>query len=289
MIKHSPLTFKFISKTAESIEEETKPGIHAVGVAAPIKVHQERNSRGASTRRGKAAEPQPNDIVKTFTLRINPSQSYYEHKTNIRLSPTHGPWPKVDSAQTRREDQDFVYLALKDVVPDNIARAGLCDWHTGGQLSGEPVAMRAQAADARLWHIKERQKRRMVRDRGSGLQGQLGDDLTAVSSLDALCGSTDEGQRQGPSTGIQTWADADLTEVAGPPAALPRAPAPPPKAAASPPKGPAAPPKTPAWVRRKQFKMNPLADGKHSKIIKKLGVQEGVQKGSHKWKPVLKS
>lgn len=289
MIKHSPLTFKFISETAESIEEETKPGIHAVGVAAPIKVHHEKNSGGASNPRAKAAETQPNDIVKTFTLRINPSQSYYEHKTNIRLSPTHGPWPEFDSAQIRREDQDFVYLALKDVVPDNIARTGLCDWHTSGQLSGEPVAMRAQAADARLWHIKERQKRRMVRDRGSGLQAQLGGDLTAVSSLDALCGSTDEGQRQGPSTDIQNGADADLTEVAGPPAPPPKVPVPPPKAAASPPKAPAAPPKTPAWVRRKQTKLNPLADGKHSKIIKKLGVQVGVQKGSHKWKSVFKS
>lgn len=265
LIKHSPLTFKFVSETAESIDEETKPGVLAVGVASPIEVYQERGSRGASKPVAKAAEPQPNDIVKTFTIRINPSQSYYEHKTNIRLSPTHGPWPKVDSAQTSREDQDFVYLALKDVVPDSIARTGLCDWNTGGQLSGEPVSMRAQAADARLWHIKERQARRTARDRGEGPQAQLGGDLTAVSSLDALCRSTNEAQRQGPPTDLENGADADSTEMAGPPAAPPKAPAPRRKA-------PAAPPKAPAWVRRKDFKLNPLADGKHSKIIKKVGV-----------------
>ncbi|KAI7786862.1 pal1-like protein [Diaporthe eres] len=249
LIKRSPLTFRFVSETAESIDEETKPGIHAIGVASPIKVHEEKDSRGATTRAAKEAEPQPTDIVKTFTMRINPSQSYYEHKTNIRLSPTHGPWPKTDSAQARREDRDFVFLALRDVVPSTIARAGLCDWQTGGQLSGEPVSMRAQAADARLWHIKERQARRRAggKGKGKGPQARLGGDLAAVTSLDALCESTNEGQRPGPSTD-QNGDGADPTEEA---------------------RSPAPPPKGPAWVRRMQFKLNPLADGKHSKIAKK--------------------
>lgn len=263
MIKRSPLTFKFVSETAESVDEETKPGIYAVGVAAPINVHEERDSRGTNTRVAKAAEPRPSDIVKTFTMRINPSQSYYEHKTNIRLSPTHGPWPKVDSAQTRREDQDFVFLALKDVVPNNIAHAGLCDWHTGGQVSGEPVSMRAQAADARLWHIKERQARRRVRDRGKGTQAQLGGELTAVTSLDALCGSTNEDQPQGPPTD-HDGARVDSTEGAGPPVP---------------------PPNAPAWIRRKQIKLNPLAEGRHAKIIKK----EGVQGKWFEWKSLFNS
>lgn len=268
LIKRSPLTFKFVSETAESIDEETKPGIHAIGVASPIKVHEEKDSQGANTRVAKEAEPRPTDIVKTFTMRINPSQSYYEHKTNIRLTPTHGPWPKADSAQTRREDRDFVFLALRDVVPGSIASAGLCDWQTGGQLSGEPVSMRAQAADARLWHIKERQARRRAggKGKGKGAQAQLGGDLAAVTSLDALCESMNEGPRPGPSTG-QNQAGADLTEEAG-------SPAPP----------PAPPPKGPAWVRRMQFKLNPLADGKHNKIAKK-----DVPGDRYLWKSVLNS
>ncbi|KKY33636.1 putative pal1-like protein [Diaporthe ampelina] len=261
LIKRSPLTFRFVSETLESVEEEAKPGVRAIEVASPVKVHIERDSRGANASVAKAVESQRSDIVKTFTMRINPSQSYYEHKTNIRLSPTHGPWPKADSAQTRREDQDFVFLALKDAVPNTIARAGLCDWHTGGQLSGEPAWMRAQAADARLWHIKERQARK-VRNMGKGTQAQLGGDLTAVTSLDALYGSKNEAQREGLSPDPGNGTDADSTQAAG---------------------SPAPPPKTPAWVRRRQFQLNPLADGRHSKITKK----EGVMGKSFGWKSIL--
>ncbi|KAG6359120.1 hypothetical protein INS49_012640 [Diaporthe citri] len=260
LIKRSPLTFKFVSETAESLDEETKPGMHAIGVASPIKVHQEKDSRGAKARVAKQAEPQPTDIVKTFTMRINPSQSYYEHKTNIRLSP-HGPWPKTDSAQTRREDRDFVFLALRDVVPGTIARAGLCDWHTGGQLSGEPVSMRAQAADARLWHIKERQARR--RAGGKGPQAQPGGDLAAVTSLDALCASMNMSDSQETASNLQDGDSTDSAREAGP----------------SDP-----PPKGPAWVRRTHFKLNPLADGKHSKIAKK-----DVPGDRYLWKSVLNS
>lgn len=268
LIKRSPITFKFVSETAESIDEETKPGIHAVGVASPIKIHEERDIRGTSTRVAKEAEPQSTDIVKTFTMHINPSQKYYKHKTNIRLSPTHGTWPEVDSAQTRREDQDFVFLALKDVVPDSIARAGLCDWHTGGQLSGEPVSMRAQAANAKLWHIKERQERKRVRDRAKEPQARLGGDLTAVSSLDALCGPMNEAQRQGPPVKLQNGAHGESPEEVG---------------------SPTPPPDGPAWVRRKHFKLNPLADKTHSKIVKKEGVPSHVQGKWWEWKSVFNS
>lgn len=237
-------------------------------MASPIKVHEEKDSRGTNPRAAREAEPQPNDIVKTFTMRINPSQSYYEHKTNIRLTPTHGPWPRVDSAQTRREDRDFVFLALRDVVPDTIARAGLCDWQTGGQLSGEPVSMRAQAADARLWHIKERQARRRAGGKGKGPQAQLGGDLTAVTSLDALWASTNEAQPQAAAPDPQQdGVGADSAREAGPPA--------------PPPKDPAW---VPAWVRRRQIKLNPLADGRHSKITKK-----DVPGNLYSWKSVLNS
>ena len=236
--------------------------MRAIGVASPIKVHEER---GTSTSVAKSAESQQtSDIVKTFTMHINPSQSYYEHKKNIRLSPTHGPWPKADSPQTRREDQDFVFLALKDVVPNTIAHAALCDWHTGGQLSGEPVSLRAQAADARLWHIRERQERKKTRGGGKGVRAQLGGDLTAITSLDAFTGSTNKARRQEQSPDLQNGADADSTQGAG--SVAPQ-------------------PKGPAWVRRKQFKLNPLAERTHSKIVKK----EGVMGNWFEWKSVFNS
>lgn len=235
--------------------------MHAIGVASHIKVHEDKDSRGTSAART-APEPQRSDIVKTFTMHINPSQSYYEHKTNIRLSPTHGPWPKAASAQTRREDRDFVFMALRDVVPKSMAGPGLCDWHTGAQLSEEPVSMRARAADARLWHIRERQARRSARERREG--GAHGSDLTAITSLDALCGSTSEGQRQEQPPDLDNRAGADPAREAGPQAP---------------------PPRDPAWIRRRHVKLNALADGgKHSKIDKKITLGNRVS-----WKSVLNS
>lgn len=197
-------------------------------------------------------------------MHINPSQSYYEHKKNIRLSPTHGPWPKADSPQTRREDRDFVYLALKDVVPNTIAHSGLCDWHTGGQLSGEPVSLRAQAADARLWHIRERQQRKKNKDVGKGAQAQMGGDLTSVTSLDAPSGSTNGAQPRAQPADVQNGSDAGPTQRTRPPAP---------------------PPKAPAWARRLQVKLNPLADRKHSDIVKK----EGIMGKPMYWRSVLNS
>jgi hypothetical protein len=244
--------------------------MRAIGVASPIKLHEEKDATTSTTTTttsaARAPDPrQGSDIVKTFTMRINPSQRYYEHKKNIRLSPTHGPWPKADSPQTRREDRDFVFLALKDVVPNTIAHAGLCDWHTGGQLSGEPVSLRAQAANARLWHIKERQERKKNRSAGKGLQAQLGGDLTAIKSLDAFFGATNgarqQGQEQSPA-GLENGVQAGPTQKAGSP--LP-------------------PSKLPAWLRRRQFRLNPLADRTHSTIIKK----EGVMGKDFGWKSVF--
>lgn len=149
LVSRSPLVFKYISETLDSIDAKSLPGINPLGVASPIHIHEDN---GKPPRPGEKAQ---SDMVKTFTMHISPSQSYYEHKTNIRLSPIHGPWPK-----TPAQDQDFVYFALKEVVPRDIAQEGLCDWHTGGQLSGEPASIRAQHANSRLWHIRERQMRR---------------------------------------------------------------------------------------------------------------------------------
>ncbi|KAG8168863.1 hypothetical protein KVR01_001612 [Diaporthe batatas] len=270
LVQRSPLTFKFVSETFESLEEEIKPGTRAIGVASPIKVQEEgAKGTGAGNDVAKAAQPQRSDLVRTFTMQIKPSQSYYEHKKNIRLSPTHGPWPKADSPQTRREDRDFVYLALTNAVPDTIARPGLCDWYTGGQLSGEPVSLRAQAADARLWHIRERQQRRKNKDMGKGMQAQMGGDLTSITSLDALCGSANRAQQQAQPADVQNGSDADPTPRTGPPA-------PPPKSLAS-------PLKSPAWIRRQQFKSNPLADRTHGDRIKK----EGIIGGPVHWRSVL--
>ncbi|KUI74111.1 hypothetical protein VM1G_09908 [Cytospora mali] len=264
LINRSPLTFKFVSETLDSIEAKSLPGISPVGVAAPIQIHENKARLPPSPDR--AAQASPNDMVKTFTMHINPSQSYYEHKTNIRLSPIHGPWPK-----TPEQDQDFVYFALKEVVPNDIAREGLCDWHSGGQLSGEPAAIRAQHEHSRLWHIRERQMRRRktkeLEEDGDGA-------LVALKSLDGQEKPADQ-QRDG----LDETASGDLEGI--------KSQGPPQEQALSDPfeemermaRGadygkPAPKEPVPAWVRRKQVKLNPLADGKHYKIDKKVPLHD---------------
>lgn len=255
LVSRSPLTFKYISETLDSIEAKSLPGISPVGVAPPIQTHED------SARFPSPARNAQSDMVKTFTMHINPSQSYYEHKTNIRLSPIHGPWPK-----TPEQDQDFVYFALREVVPNDIAQEGLCDWHTGGQLSGEPAAIRAQHANSKLYHIRERQLRRR---KSRELEEDGGSALVAMKSLDGpgqpvnkqgVYGSTPERteemkHREQHQEQMATAPDpfAEMERLA---------------------RGedygkPAPQPKAPAWVRRKQVKLNPLADGKRYKIDKK--------------------
>lgn len=148
LLRKTPLTFTFISQPLESIREKATPGGRPVSVAALIETHESKDGQGQ--------DPAESDLIKTFKLHINPSQSYYGHKTTINRNALHGRWPR-----TLDEDQDFVYYALKEVVPNNVACNGLCDWHTGGQLSEDAKVLRNSEETAKFWHIRDRQIRRM--------------------------------------------------------------------------------------------------------------------------------
>lgn len=279
LLSRSPLTFKFVSETLDTIEAKSLPGIIPVGVASPIQIHEEATKLArADPNTGEEQQARQSDMVKTFTLYINPSQSYYEHKTNSRLSPIHGPWPK-----TLEQDQDLIYFALKEVVPDDMARTGLCDWHTGGQLSDEPAAIRAQQEHSKLWHIRERQMRRkksmeVEEDEDSALVAIKG---LAKQSDPLVAGGREDsgnpaasGRRKGEESSQQdqkrTLSSDPFEEMArqaqreGGGKKL----TPPPR-------------KGPAWVRRKQIKLNPLADGKHPRVDKKAPVPDSKSAG--KW------
>ncbi|ROV87047.1 hypothetical protein VMCG_10860 [Cytospora schulzeri] len=276
LVSRSPLTFKFISETLDSIEAKSLPGISPAGVASPIHVHEESNN-GRPPRPGVNNKAQsPDDMVKTFTMHINPSQSYYEHKTNIRLSPIHGPWPR-----TPEQDQDSVYFALREVVPSDMAREGLCDWHTGGQLSGEPASIRAQHANSKLWHIRERQMRK--RKNQEVEESENGGALVAFKSLGrpvqpASRGRLDESAPEKENPEVMELRDHDQERAAVPPdpfAEMERL------ARGGDKRKPAPQPTLPALVRRKQVKLNPLADGRRYRMDKKVPVP-GL-KGSGKW------
>lgn len=95
---------------------------------------------------------------KTFILHIFPTQSY-KHKTMIRYSPLHGPWPDD-------KPSSFVTSALRVIVPKDMAAKGLWDWETGGQA--EKAAPRTPD---KIDHIQERMQRRENRTRSKGLLG----------------------------------------------------------------------------------------------------------------------
>ncbi|ROW13284.1 hypothetical protein VPNG_05529 [Cytospora leucostoma] len=280
LLSRSPLTFKFVSETLDTIEAKSLPGISPVGVASPIQIHEEATKMARTSPNPGAEEQQQaqqSDMVKTFTLYINPSQSYYEHKTNVRLSPIHGPWPK-----TLEQDQDFIYFALKEVVPDDMTRAGLCDWHTGGQLSGEPAAIRAQQEHSKLWHIRERQMRRkkdkeVEKDEDSALVAIKGlaksDPRVAAGRADSThpaASEYSEGERSSQQNQERTLFSDPFEEMArqAQREGSGEKPTPPSR-------------KGPAWVRRKQIRLNPLADGKHRKVDKKAPLPD--PKGAGKW------
>lgn len=192
LIKSSPLRFKFISEPLESIQEKASPGTKYVSVAAPIEMHELKDGTGQDHERLSRPESTLPDPIKTFKVHINPSNDYYDHKTTIRRNPLHGRWP-----QTLDEDQDSVYFALKNVVPDNIARKALCDWHTGGQLSEDAKILRASGGEiAKDWHILERQMRRKA---NLLVEESAEDELVAWTSVDMETWQRDQkvaGQRK---------------------------------------------------------------------------------------------
>jgi len=96
----------------------------------------------------------------TFVLHIFPTETY-KHKTNIRYSPLHGPWPD-------EKPSSFVTSALRVVVPKDMAGRALWDWETGGQSE--------KAVPRKVDHIRGRFQRRENRSREKVLVGaNLGD------------------------------------------------------------------------------------------------------------------
>lgn len=183
MLQNSPLTFKFISEPLESIRSTSAPGISPVAVAAPIDLHFVESESETTTREQTDPSTTESDPIKTFTLWVQPSQGRYNHKSNIRRNPTHGRWPEVKPA-----DHDFAYYALKEVIPDNIALHGLCDWVTGGQLSEDVKLARTDQESGENWQIRDRIERR----RNSKLLSADDHELTSWTSIKSGLQSRDD-------------------------------------------------------------------------------------------------
>ena len=100
-----------------------------------------------------ALPPPPNPTpptTKTFLVKISPKPDY-NHKTHIREALTYGRWPEHtqqeqeqqqegENAQALFRADSLARAALSDTVPPGLARAGLADWESAGQLGGADEA-----------------------------------------------------------------------------------------------------------------------------------------------------
>lgn len=147
-----------MSESLQSIQAASQPVIPPSSVAAPVIIHEEEQSDNGAWDEAPDKDEEPSDLIKTFTLRIEPSQNHYEHKRVIRLNPLHGPWP-----ESVREDEDFASAALQQVVPKDLAAPGFFDWHTAGQLVEDTKHIRLSKESSQEWHVAQRFLRRKSR------------------------------------------------------------------------------------------------------------------------------
>lgn len=178
IVKKSPMTFKFVPEALESTIPNSTNKFQPVSVAAPIELHFVEGEDQKIKREQVDPSISQSDPIKTFTLWAKPSGTRYNHKTNIRRNPIHGPWPEAE-----KSDHDFTHFALKEVVPASLAQHGLCDWITGGQLSEDAKLARQEETAGGQWQIRDRIARRRNREKVAADK----DELTSWKSIwDAL-------------------------------------------------------------------------------------------------------
>ncbi|ETS82141.1 hypothetical protein PFICI_07143 [Pestalotiopsis fici W106-1] len=109
----------------------------------PVEQWRRRGSKSTGTG-DTTAEISMGLISKTFTIHVFPANASFNHKRAVELSPLHGPWPRNDGYDT------FVSLALKKSIPGSRMSPGLRDWHTGRQLSQDPMGHEDEGAESLL-------------------------------------------------------------------------------------------------------------------------------------------
>lgn len=175
LLERSPLVFKHISNPLHTVLEQPSDESKPFDVAVPLEIHMVDQDAQDDERR--PAQDFGSDPIKTFKVHINPSQDYYPHKRAIERNSLHGPWP-----ETFKEDQDFTYFALSEAIPANMAKEGLCDWTTGGQLNEDVKHMRSMDPASHEWHIQQRKLRKQ--ENRAVLMGSGEDELVFWSTAD---------------------------------------------------------------------------------------------------------
>lgn len=142
------LTYKYGAEPLQAPESRLPPDTIAPFIKVQIGKGQDLKDQSTPPTPG-------SDTMKTFKMFFSDAGREYSHKRIIRRNVLHGNWRVMEP-----KDRDFVYNALQEVIPSNIAKDGLCDWVTGGQLSVEDNLARLDKEVATDFQIADRFLRR---------------------------------------------------------------------------------------------------------------------------------
>ncbi|KAL2264762.1 hypothetical protein VTJ83DRAFT_7272 [Remersonia thermophila] len=122
LIESSPLEFDYVPQPRSHASPPSPPSPASTASAAAT-------ANTTSLSRGK----------KTFLVKITEHPNY-PHKTRIRESPLYGRWPEHDGALWHNDSVPKAVLAKE--LPRDLARRGLADWESCGQLGdGDDAAV----------------------------------------------------------------------------------------------------------------------------------------------------
>ncbi|KAK3370201.1 hypothetical protein B0H63DRAFT_310512 [Podospora didyma] len=151
IIHRSPLQFDYVSDLPTNDASNLRP----LGVEA---------ASGEDDKIDAAAA-----LKKTFVVEVFPAPDY-DHKTYIRQSPLHGPWP--DERGPLNQDSLTTAL-LRHSIPKDMASKGLRDWETGGQVE-ELEVRKLTTPTSTADFVRQRQARKASRDAMAALRKEPG-------------------------------------------------------------------------------------------------------------------
>ncbi len=195
LIQRSPMQYEFLAETLQAVQPWGQPRVATL--VQPVETTGTASAAAEATGTAKStrtALSPPGVAHRSFILSVFPSHDYH-HRTVIRNSPLHGPWPEDDGAgedglggsdglqqqSSRDYKKTFVYNALKAVVPEGAAADALCDWRRPTRSSSSSSSSSSSAqhiqpptdrqpaagAPAALAHIRERKARQARRAQAS--------------------------------------------------------------------------------------------------------------------------
>lgn len=165
LVEKSPIQYEFMADRLQTAHPWDDPS-----VATRVQPVETTGTTDTTERSEKTETAQVTH--KSFVVSVFPSHDYH-HRTMIRNSPLHGPWPRdyptTAGSSGAAYKNTFVYNALKAVVPESAVSEGLCDWRTEWDSSGGATAIRTSSGDSpqdrpptdkALAHIRRRKMQR---------------------------------------------------------------------------------------------------------------------------------